>query len=499
MSGHLPMNEMGAPLIGSSDVYNLHKPDRPELPQDLVTEQAVLGAILMNNDVYYKVADTLCAAHFYEPLHIDMYAKMVDLFAQNIGVTPVTFAPLFKGHPIIEEIGGNQYIAKLAAETMASAYSIKGFSDTIIDYAKRRELIRIGHELADKAYDLNCEANFADIAEVQINRLSQTGNENAIFSIHDASMELLRRAEQSLKDGQQIGLDYGMPSLNSLLGQMMGGDFIVLGGATSAGKTSLAQKIAMAVAKHKHALVFSLEMDAPEFTNRYLAQKSRISTENIETAKITNDEFDRLAAVTNDFKALHMVIDGTPKLKVSQIRARAKKMAREQGLDFVLIDHLGFIEFEYRGINKIDGIGEVTRDLKALAKEMKIPIIAISHLNREANKRENKRPMLSDLYGSSSIEKDADLVFFVHREQYWLERDPPNNEASQAYAEWEALVAEAKGKAEIIVAKRRRGKGTGFRTLIFDENFTDFSELSIQRPTNWLHQTNHLYSAETIK
>lgn len=493
MSQHVEMNEAPEPPINLHDNLNAPEPVMP--PNDLQTEQAILGAILMNNDAYYKIADELKPEHFYEGLHGDIYFKISELLAQNVTVSPITLKMFFEDHPVMKEIGGTNYLSKIMAETSASAYSIKGFVDNAIDLFKRRELIRIAQELEDNARDMNCQPDFADIAEVEINGLSQSGSEQAVYNIHDASMELLRRAEQALKDGDKIGLDFGMPSLNSLLGQMMPGDLIVLGGATSAGKTSLGQKIAMAVAQKNPALIFSLEMDAPEFTNRYLAQRSRISTEQIETGNLVLDEFDRLIEATEEFKKINMEIDGTPKLKVSQIRARAKKMLRESGLSFILIDHLGFIEFEHRGINKIDGLAEVTRDLKALAKEIRIPIIVISHLNREANKRENKRPMLSDLYGSSSIEKDADLVFFVHREQYWLERDAPVEDGSQEYHDWEQKLLDAKGKAEIIIAKRRRGKGAGFKLLEFDEKFTDFHELSIANPQP---SQQKYYSSETM-
>ncbi|MGL1921967.1 MAG: AAA family ATPase [Hyphomicrobiales bacterium] len=493
MNQQIDMNEVPAPAILSNDVYGQDEETEVLPPHDIDTEWQLLGAILMNNDVYYKIADDLKPEHFYEGLHADIYFKIAELLGQNTSVSPITMKVYFEDHPIIKDINDPQYLTRISANTTASARTIKDFANTIIDLAKRRELIRIAQELEDNARDMNCTPDFADIAEVEINSLSQTGSEQEVFSIFEAGMELMRRAEEAIKEGKKVGIPHCLPSLNAICGYMMPGDLIILSGSTSAGKTALSQQIAINVAETKPVKVISLEMTAPEFVNRYAAQRSGISTEKIETGDLTTAEFDRVFNEIQVFKEINMDIDASGILKVSQIRARAKKMQREGGLAFLLIDHIGFIQFEDRRTNKIDGIAEVTRDLKALAKELRIPIIAISHMNRDANKRDNHRPMLSDLFGSSSIEKDADIVLFVHREQYWLERNEPTDDGSTEYADWEAKLSECKGKAELILAKRRRGKGAGLRLVEFDEAKTMFNELPIHNPPKQTY-----YSSEAM-
>ncbi len=449
------------------------------VPWDPEAEQAMLGAILINNDAYDRVADLLRPDHFREPLHARIYETIATMRRSNRLASPLTLKPYFEADPALNEVGGFKYLAALPsfAPTVINAAD---FARMVVDHATRRAMVSAAEEMINTAIDPPPQFSARDHVEEAERALYRIADgETAEHKLERASSVAQRAvalAERSYQQPEQVGATTGLRALDTAMGKLCAGDLVVLGGATSMGKTALGQQIAMNVAKSgKRVAVFSIEMRGEEYVSRHLAQISRVPTDRIEEGKVTAAEIDRIVRAQSAFDALPLFIDDSPRVSVAQIRSRARRIARQGGLGLILADHLRFVEPEDPRADERRQLQQITRDAKGLAKELGVPVLLIAHLNRDLWNRENKRPILSDLYGAAAIEQNADIVMFVHRESYWLRHAEPTGEAAEAYDKWMLASQRAEGKAEVIVAKRRRGK-PGRADLRFTEWLTLFED-----------------------
>lgn len=454
-------------------------PQLREPPHNLPAEQAVLGAVMMNGDAWWQVAPLLEPEMFFEPLHGEIYDAMGRLMKTGKAPVPTLLAPMFETHEALKAAGGKPYIARLAASAV-SVIGCRDYAAAVREAWLRRIMIHISHELADGAHDLLGPPphELADAAEARLHRALNAGPQEHLYRIGRAADDVLERAAKAYEQGEPAGLDTGLKAVDSLIGRMQPGDMIVLGGATSQGKTALAQQIALHAAQGGAGVaVFSLEMTAAEYTARHVAQLSGVPADRIEQGQFSESEYSKMNEARGELAKLPLIIAEAPRPKVSNMRATLRRLQRKHAIALVLIDHLHFVAFENPILGQIEGLAQVTRDIKALAKEAHVPVLLVSHLNRALSAREDKTPQLSDLHGSSAIEKDADVVFFIHRPEYWLKRCEPPEHELEARARYEELLARFAGKAQAVLAKRRRGQGVGRCEMHFDEAFTRFRDI----------------------
>ena len=468
-------------------------------PYNIEAEQALLGAILINNEAMDRVSGFLEATHFYEALHQQIYETAAKLIQAGKQATPVTLRTFFERHePIDDHLTVPQYLGRLAAgaATIINAYD---YGRTIYDLAVRRQLIVIGEDLVNGAYDSPVDYppdQQIQEAESRLYQLAETGKYGQGFQTFGSALttaiDMANAAYQ--RDGHLSGLSTGLLDLDNRMGGLQPSDLIILAGRPSMGKTALATNIAYNVAKHYKSEVqpdgskktvdggivgfFSLEMSAEQLATRILSEQAEIGSEKIRRGMITEDDFRKLVGVSQEMSAIPLFIDQTGGISIAQLAARARKLKRQHGLDLLVVDYLQLLTASgKRGSeNRVQEITEITTGLKALAKELVVPIIALSQLSRQVEQREDKRPQLSDLRESGSIEQDADVVMFVFREEYYVERQKPS-EGTAEFAEWQAKMMQVSGKAEVIIGKQRHGP-VGTVQLAFESQFTRFGNLA---------------------
>lgn len=450
--------------------------------EQIEIEQLVLGGLLLHNDMIDVVADIIQSHHYGEPFHQRIHQAIATLIRLGRQATPRTVKMYLKGDPALAQVDA-RYLDSITTMWMPNV-DIGSMCRMIREAAVRRGLAEAGRLLVDAATnpspDQTPERLVEDV-EDELHRVMST--EQSIVSIEQierAADRALISIEQAFQSPATAGVSTGFHPWDSCVGKMGKGDLVVLGGATSMGKTSMAQQVAWMVAKNgpKRVMVFTLEMTAEEYTKRHLAQMTGITTVAQEAGTITSTEMTKLIVASQAFRDMPIWIDGSPTMTVPQIRSRARRLRRRGGVDFILIDHLRFIAPDDPRAQERDQIQQVTRDLKALAKELQVPVLLVAHLNREANKRDNHKPTLSDLYGSASIEQNADVVAFVHREEYWLAKEEPSNRGGDDYTDWENDIRPHRGRADLIVAKRRRGP-TGESRLGWNANLTLFYDSAL--------------------
>ncbi|MFT6509448.1 MAG: replicative DNA helicase [Parvibaculaceae bacterium] len=464
-------------------------------PANLEAEQALLGAMLINNDSFDRVASFLEPSHFYEGLHARVYEAMSKLITGGHVATPVTLKTYFEHDPSMAEVGGSAYLARLAgaATTIINAAE---YGRTIYDLAIRRELIAIGEDIHSRAFDAPVEdppAQQIQDAEQSLYSLAETGKyEGGFVTFTESVREAVDVAAQAYeRDGGLAGISTGLRDLDEKLGGLHPSDLIVLAGRPSMGKTALATNIAFNAAKafkseHKAdgtvevkdgAIVgfFSLEMSSDQLATRLLAEHSRISSEKLRRGKIDQEEWHRFVTASQELESLPLYIDDTGGLTIATVAARARRIKRQRGLGLLIIDYLQLLAGSGQE-NRVQEITQITTGLKALAKELSIPIIALSQLSRQVEAREDKRPQLSDLRESGSIEQDADVVMFVFREEYYVQRAEPR-EGTPEHLEWQSEMEKVHGLAEVVIGKQRHGP-TGTVKMAFLPQFTQFSDLA---------------------
>jgi replicative DNA helicase len=469
-------------------------------PHNIELEQALLGAILVNNEAFYRVSDFLEPRHFFEPVHQKLYETAGSLIRVGKIATPVTLKTFLPADLDVAGLTGSQYLARLAAEA-TTVINAADYGRSIYDLAIRRSLILIGEELVNAAYDAGVDERPQDQieqAERNLYELAETGRYDGGFQRFaqalTSAVEMAANAYQ--RDGKLSGLATGLKDLDRTMGGLQPSDLIILAGRPAMGKSSLATNIGYNIARAWESggvradgqiassvnggIVgfFSLEMSAEQLATRMIAEQTEIASNKIRRGEISPSEFDRIADASREMERIPFYIDETGGLSIAQLAARARRLKRQRGLDLLIVDYIQLLQGSSRRAQegRVQEITEITTNLKALAKELNIPILALSQLSRAVEARDDKRPQLSDLRESGSIEQDADVVMFVFREEYYHKnREPPPG--SDEHIKWMAEGERIHGRAEVIIGKQRHGP-TGTVQLQFKAEVTRFADLA---------------------
>jgi replicative DNA helicase len=470
--------------------------DAEVLPHNIEAEQQLLGAILTNNDIYDRVSSLVKAEHFFDPVHQRIYEVAAARIQKNALASPVTLKAFFDEDQGLKELGGPAYLVRLAGAAI-SAYAARDYAQMVYDLAVRRELIQLGRDIAAQAAKVEVASEPKDQiieAEQRLYKLGEQGvAERGFQSFLKAVTDAVNVANAAYqRDGGLAGISTGLIDMDKKLGGLHPSDLLILAGRPSMGKTSLATNIAFNIAKaHKRGRMpdgtegaveggvvgfFSLEMSAEQLAARILSEAAEVPSEQIRRGDMTEAEFRRFVEAAKALEACPLYIDDTPALPISQVAARARRLKRTHGLDVLIIDYLQLLKGTSKD-NRVQEVSEITQGLKAIAKELNIPVIALSQLSRAVESRDDKRPQLSDLRESGSIEQDADVVMFVFREEYYREREKPGDHELEKMAQWQALMESVHGKAEVIIGKQRHGP-IGTVELSFEGRFTRFGNLA---------------------
>jgi replicative DNA helicase len=461
------------------------------LPHNLEAEQALLGALLIDNRVQEKIGDFLLPEHFYAPQHQRIYDAIKTLTDRGQIADPVTLRSYFETDKGLEDVGGADYLADLAGGVI-SVINAEDYAKALYDLHLRRSLISIGEGVVNDAYDLNIERDALEClqtAEGQLFDLAEKGQIQGGFqSAKDAVATAIAIAEKAYKsDGHVTGVTTGLKDLDKKLGGFQPSDLLILAGRPSMGKTALAVNMGMRAAR-KHAEsgaqeggivgIYSLEMSADQLAARILSDMAEIEGDRIRRGEVTKEEFRRFAEASARLSQFPLYIDDTPALSISAVRTRARRLKRKHGLDLLIVDYLQLLRGtgSKQSENRVNEISEITRGLKAIAKEFDIPVIALSQLSRAVESRDDKRPQLSDLRESGSIEQDADVVMFVYREEYYVSRMKPDESDIEKFEAWQRKMDSVHQIAECTIAKQRHGP-IGTVQLFFDGRYTRFSDL----------------------
>ena len=467
-------------------------------PHNIDAEQALIGAVLVNNEAFYRVSDFLTPEHFYEPIHQKIFEISGSLIRAGKIATPVTLKTFL---PTDFEIGGltvSQYLARLAAEA-TTVINAGDYGRTIYDLATRRLLIVIGEDMVNVAYDAPVDLapqNQIEDAERRLYELAETGRYDGGFQGFAQALTTAVdvAANAYSRDGKLSGISTGLDGLDAKLGGLQKSDLVILAGRPGMGKTALATNVAFNIAKAwrgelqpdgRTATVnggivgfFSLEMSAEQLATRMIAEQTEIPSYRIRRGEIEPTDFDRIVETAREMEKLPLYIDESGGLSIAQLAARARRLKRQRGLDLLVVDYIQLLQGSSRRAEqgRVQEVTEITTNLKALAKELNVPIIALSQLSRQVESRDDKRPQLSDLRESGSIEQDADVVMFVFREEYYLANKEPKP-GTPEYEKWMLDLATVHGKADVIIGKQRHGP-TGTVSVQFDAAVTRFDNLA---------------------
>jgi replicative DNA helicase len=468
------------------------------IPHNIDAEQALLGAILFDNAAYERLSDQLVARHFYEPFHSRLFAAMEIHIRKGQLAEPIVLAEQFKRDPAFEELGGLRYLADLVDRAPPAA-NAPDFARLVYELALRRELIRIGGDIAVTANQSDPELSARDqieSAEQQLYSLAETGSiSSGLTAFGDALRGAVDMAAEAFgRDGGLAGVSTGLIDLDQRLGGLHPSDLLILAARPSMGKSSLASNIAFDVARNYAwepqpdgsrktvnggvVAFFSLEMSAEQLAMRILGEVSGVSSDRLRKGEIDASEFGRVRDAAIEIQAAPLYIDDTGGLSIAKLAARARRLKRQTGLDLLVVDYLQLLTTgeSSRTDNRVQEVSMITQGLKALAKELSIPVIALSQLSRQVESREDKRPQLSDLRESGSIEQDADVVMFIYREAYYKSRTEPR-EGTPEHLTWQEDMDRIHNLAEVIIGKQRHGP-IGTVKLHFNADLTKFSNLA---------------------
>jgi len=469
--------------------------DYREAPHNTEAEQALLGAILVKNDAAHRVQEFLLAKHFYEPVHGRIYDAAMQIIERGQHATPVTLKSYFERDEALADVGSDAYLARLAGAAV-TIINAEDYGRVIYDCFLRRELITVGEDVVNTAYEPAVDEpaiGQIEVAEAALFRLAESGSHEGGFQTFSNSVvDAINRIEGAYKsDSRLVGVSTGLTDLDKMLGGLQRSDLVILAGRPSMGKTALATNIAFHAARAFRqktdengstktvdgAVVgfFSLEMAADQLASRILAEVSQISSEKLQRGELTNDQFIKVARASKEIQSLPFYIDDTPALSVTALRTRARRLKRQHGLGLIVIDYLQLVRPAGKSSleHRVQEVSQITQALKALAKELDVPVLALSQLSRAVEQREDRRPLLSDLRESGSIEQDADVVMFIYRDEYYRERREPEEKATEEYFNWQKKMEEVHNMAEIIIGKQRHGP-TGKVELFFKPEFTKF-------------------------
>ena len=469
------------------EIKKIQNQDQVKQPSNIEAEQSLLGSILVNNDIIDEIASIVKPSTFFDPAHIKIYEVIINLNNRGMIANPITLKNYFEKDNMLDDVGGTDYLVKLTR--------FSGSTKQAVDYAKiihemylRRELMLISDNLSTETLNTDSQNQNAEKiienTEKSLYDLAERGSfSQSYLKFNQALDQTIQMATMAMQSDQGIvGVPTGLKDLDEKLGGLHKSDLIIIAGRPSMGKTALATNIAFHAAKknsddNKKSVVafFSLEMSSEQLSTRIVSEQSKIKSNDIRRGKITEDEMNRLIETSRSIHELPMLIDETPAITISTLSNRARRIKRLFGLDLIVVD---YIQLMSAGSRRYDGrvqeISEITQGLKALAKELNVPVLALSQLSRAAEQRDDKRPQLSDLRESGSIEQDADVVMFVYREEYYLERKEPKL-GSIEHAEWQSKMNEILGSADIMIGKQRHGP-TGNVKVEFEAIYTKFKD-----------------------
>ena len=472
------------------EIKSLQNTTENKQPSNLEAEQALLGSILVNNDIIDEVSTIVNSSIFYDPAHIKIYEVIESLNNKGMIANPITLKNFFEKDNMLNEVGGTEYLVKLTR--------FSGSAKQAIDYAKiihemylRRELVLISDKLSsDTLNAASHEQNAEDIiegTEKSLFDLAERGSFSQSFlKFNEALDQTIEMATLAMKSDQGVvGVPTGLTDLDEKLGGLHKSDLVILAGRPGMGKTALATNIAYHAAQNlmsrqeKSSIAFfSLEMSSEQLSTRILSEQARIKSDDIRRGKVTETEINRYIETSRNIYNLPLYIDETPAITISTLSNRARRIKRLFGLSLIVVDYIQLMRApssNIRGDNRVQEVSEITQGLKALAKELKVPVLALSQLSRAVESRDDKKPLLSDLRESGSIEQDADVVMFVYREAYYLENKQPKL-GSIEHAEWQSKMNDVNGLADIILGKQRHGP-TGTIKVEFEGIYTKFRDL----------------------
>ena len=459
-----------------------------KLPSNLEAEQALIGSVLVNNDIIDEVSTIINAKEFYDPMHSKIYSLIESLHNKGMIANPITLKNSFENDAGLTEIGGTEYLVKLTRFSSSVKQSID-YAKIIHEKFVKRELVQISQNLSDEAInetdDKTGESIIQD-TEKSLFDLAERGTfQQSFLKFNQALDQTIEMATNAMKSDQGIvGIPTGLVDLDERLGGLHKSDLVIIAGRPSMGKTALATNIAYHASKklfdeNKKSSVafFSLEMSSEQLSTRILSEQARIKSNDIRRGKVTEDEFNRLIETSRNIHELPLYIDETPAITIATLSNRARRIKRLFGLDLIVVDYIQLMSAgNRRQEGRVQEISEITQGLKALAKELSVPVLALSQLSRAVEQRDDKKPQLADLRESGSIEQDADVVMFVFREAYYLERKEPKLGTIE-HAEWQSKMNEILGSADIIIGKQRHGP-TGNVKVEFEGIYTRFKNVS---------------------
>ena len=461
------------------------------LPHNLEVEQALLGAMLEDNRVIENFSDYLRPHHFFVPVHQRIYESILKIIDRGQNADAVTLKAYFEKDADLKDVGGAAYISDLVS-SVVSVINAGHYAKTLYDLFLRRELIAIGRDVVNDAFEQDIDTDAEDClqaAEQKLYDLAETGDAQGGFvTMKDAVGLSIQMAEKAFKtDGHVTGVTTGLRDLDKRLGGLQPSDLLILAARPAMGKTSLAINIAYNAAQAfarsggeegGRVGVISLEMSADQLASRLLCDLAEMPFDKLRRGDFGAEEFRGLAEAASRLSQIPLYIDDTPAQTITAVRTRARRMKRKHGLELLIVDYLQLLRGtgSKQSENRVLEVSEITRGLKAIAKELQIPVVALSQLSRGVESREDKRPQLADLRESGSIEQDADVVMFIYREEYYLQNAQPSEDEAEKMATWQEKMDKAYNKADIIIAKQRHGP-TGTETLYFDGRFTRFRDL----------------------
>ena len=465
--------------------FSIIKNNFKELPNNIEAEQSVIGSILLSNEIFDEVNTIISSKNFYDPMHQKIFSAIEKLIFSGMLANPITLKNYFENEK--DKLNIPEYLVKITRFSTSNRQAIE-YSKLIYDLYVKRELIKISENTIDLAKRNEIDQNGQKIIEQSEKSLFDLAEKGAfatsLIKFDDALKMTIDMASVAYKNEEGIvGVPTGLRDLDDRLGGLHKSDLVIIAGRPSMGKTALATNIAFNAAKKiqetgkkSSVAFFSLEMSSEQLSTRILAEQSRIKSNDIRRGKISEEQFDTFLETSKNIADLPMFIDETPAISIAALSNRARRIKRIHGLDLVVVDYIQLMTaVNSRRDGRVQEISEITQGLKALAKELSVPVLALSQLSRAVEQRDNNKPQLADLRESGSIEQDADVVMFVYREAYYLERKEPRP-ATVEYAEWQAKMGEVSNMAEIIVGKQRHGP-TGNVFLEFEAMFTKFKDI----------------------
>ena len=463
---------------------NLVKDQFKELPNNIEAEQAVIGSILVSNDIFDEISTIISSINFYDPMHQKIFQALESLIYKGMLANPITLKNYFEN--VKDDLDIPEYLVKITKFSTSVRQAIE-YSKIIYDMFVRRELIKISEHTIDNAKLNDLDTNGQTIienSEKQLFDLAEKGSFNSsLIKFDEAMRQTIEMASAAYKNEEGIvGVPTGLKDLDDKLGGLHQSDLIIIAGRPSMGKTSLATNIAFNAAqklqdngKKSSIAFFSLEMSSEQLSTRIISEQAKISSNDIRRGRISDDQFDKFLETSKNIAELPLYIDETPAISIAALSNRARRIKRLFGLDMIVVDYIQLMKgTTFNKDGRVQEISQITQGLKAVAKELSVPVVGLSQLSRQVEQRDDNKPLLSDLRESGSIEQDADVVMFVYREAYYLQRKEPRP-ATVEHAEWQAKMNEVAHLAQIIIGKQRHGP-IGNVTLEFEERFTKFKD-----------------------